>query len=122
QHHFGRGLVPTSENLGRSGVPPTHPALLEWLAARFAEGGFRLKDLHRSIVNSATYRQSGAAGESGAAMESEDLLLSRRPARLDAESLRDAMLTVSGELDLKMGGAYVPTRHGEDGQVIVDEK
>jgi hypothetical protein len=134
QHHFGTGLVSTSDNLGRSGAPPSHPALLDWLAIRLVEGGFRLKDLHRTILSSATYRTRpppgaggsagtpAAAGESAAAEEPGNRPLSRSPWRLDAESLRDAMLCVSGELDLRMGGPYVPTRHGNDGQVVVDEK
>jgi hypothetical protein len=123
QYHFGAGLVPTPENLGYSGAAPSHPELLEYLAFELAEGGWRAKRLHRLIVTSAVYRQ--ASSRSGAAarraLPTEQLLGSFPLRRLDAEAIRDAMLAVSGELDRRMGGLYVPTHRTEDGEVIAPE-
>ena len=118
QHHFGRGLVDTSNDFGRMGAQPTHPELLDWLAAEFRDNGGSLKHLHRLICNSATYRQSSGERrvESGEPKESphtthhspsdsDNLYLSRFPRRrLEAEAVRDAVLAVSGKLDLEMYG------------------
>jgi hypothetical protein len=123
QHHFGTGLVATPDNLGQSGARPSHPELLDWLAVEFVEHGYSIKHLHRLILCSAVYRQSSAPRKDGLAADPDDLLLWRYPLRrLDAESVRDAMLAVSGELDLRMGGPYVPTRRTPEGVVEVDEK
>ncbi len=106
--HFGTGLVPTPENFGSSGVPPTHPELLEYLATAFAENGLRQKEIHRQIVLSQTFRQSAAAEEAVVARDPENRLYSRFPAhRLDAEQIRDAILSVAGLLDSKLGGPSV---------------
>jgi hypothetical protein len=105
EKHIGRGIVETSSDFGRMGALPTHPDLLDWLAARFRDGGGSLKDLHRLIVTSAAYRQSSAFRPDAAAVDSENRLLWRMSAgRLDAESIRDAILLLSGRLDLRMGG------------------
>jgi hypothetical protein len=119
QHHFGTGIVPTSENLGLSGAPPSHPGLLDFLAVELRRSGGSLKRLHRAICLSAAYRQVGGAPP---AADPENRLLSRFPLRrLDAEAVRDAALAAAGELDLRMGGPAVPTQRDRDGQVIVDE-
>jgi hypothetical protein len=106
QHHFGRGLVETANDFGRMGATPTHPLLLDWLAASFRdEMGGSLKRLHRLIVTSATYRQSSVVTPEAARMDAANQWLSHQNRRrLDAESVRDSILAVSGALDLAMGG------------------
>lgn len=119
-HHFGLGIVATPENLGYSGAPPTHPELLEYLSSQFVRSAWSPKTLHRLILCSATYRQSSTAEPSSLGADPDARLLSRFPLhRLDAESIRDAMLAISGELDCTPGGAYVPTTRAEDGDVVV---
>jgi hypothetical protein len=115
-YHFGQGLVSTIDNLGRSGARPVAPELLDWLAAELVQSGWNLKQIHRLIVNSAAWKQALNPAEEG------ELALGRaRSERLDAESLRDAMLSVSGELDLRVGGAYVGTKSDKQGQVVIEE-
>jgi hypothetical protein len=122
QHHFGGGIVSSADNFGYTGSPPTHPELLDYLAVEFVRGGFSTKTMHRLILNSATYRQSSTASDAARAADPENLLLSRFPLlRLDAEAIRDALLRVSGELDLRAGGPYVPTKRTETGEVIVPD-
>ena len=108
QHHFGRGIVATPSDFGARGEPPSHPALLDWLATELVAQGWRLKPLHRLMVTSSTYRQAGTPNARQAADDPENTLLWRgNRRRLEAESLRDAMLTVSGELNPKAGGPGV---------------
>ncbi len=102
QYHFGRGLVATPNDFGRMGQLPTHPELLDWLAADFRDGGGALKALHRLIVTSATYRQS--SGGVGTADADNRYLGRMNRRRLDAEQVRDAVLLASGRLDRTMGG------------------
>lgn len=106
QYHFGRGLVETPNDFGRMGAQPTHPQLLDWLAVEFRDGGQSLKQLHRLIVTSATYRQaSGAGSPESARIDADNRYLWRQNRRkLDAEAVRDAVLFVAGKLDLRMGG------------------
>ena len=108
QHHFGRGIVETPDNFGRQGKPPTHPALLDWLAVEFMGQGWSLKKLHRLIMTSTAYRQSSewsAEQSPGATRDPENRLLWRMNLRrLEAEILRDAILAASGKLDRHMGG------------------
>jgi hypothetical protein len=105
QYHFGRGIVPTPSDFGLNGSKPSHPELLDWLADEFVTHGWSLKHLHRLIVLSATYRQAGTAHAAGLAADAQDRLLWRYPPRrLEAEPLRDAVLAISGNLDLRMGG------------------
>ncbi len=123
QHHFGRALAPTSDNLGTSGTPPTHAELLEWLASEFVRSDWSLKSVHRLIVMSQTYRQSSRASDSLIAADPENRLLARFPLRrLDAEALRDALLSASGELQPRLGGAYVPTQRSGTAEVLIDEQ
>src|SRR5207302_1411248 len=104
-HHFGTGLVATTDNFGARGDRPSHPELLDWLAERFVKGGWSVKKLHRLILLSATYQQSGQSDERAAKLDPNNRLLWRFPRRrLDAESLRDAMLAVSGRLDRTLEG------------------
>ncbi len=104
---FGRGLVETPNDFGKLGGTPSHPELLDYLTQRFLAGGWSLKKLHREILLSATYRQTAhrAVPEIAAKIDPANKFLWRfNPRRLDAEQVRDAMLAVSGELDLKPGG------------------
>ena len=106
QEFFGRGLVFTSADFGTQGERPTHPELLDWLAFRFREQGWSIKQLHRDIVTSATYRQSSAARPDLG--DPDNRLLARQTAlRLSAEQIRDATLAVSGLLSKKIGGPSV---------------
>ncbi|MBW3543199.1 MAG: PSD1 and planctomycete cytochrome C domain-containing protein [Planctomycetes bacterium] len=105
QWHFGEGLVRTPSNFGKLGEAPTHPELLDWLAAKFVEDGWSLKKLHRRILLSATYQQSSRVPAEQAERDPENRWLGRfSPRRLDAEAIRDAMLFVSGQLDRAVGG------------------
>ena len=103
--HFGRGIVGTSSNFGQMGERPTHPRLLDYLAARFVEEGWSVKAMHREIMLSATYALSGEFSVKNHETDPDNHLLWRfRRRRLDAEALRDAMLYVAGNLDLAPGG------------------
>ncbi len=114
-HHFGRGLCDTPNDLGQMGSKPTHPELLDWLALELVgDSKFEisnlasLKRLHRFIVTSATYRQSSQANERNAAIDGDNRFLWRmNRTRLDAESVRDALITTTGKLDRRMGGESV---------------
>jgi mono/diheme cytochrome c family protein len=110
QYHFGRGLAVNASDFGKLGEPPSHPELLDWLARRFISDGWSLKKLHRLIVLSATYQQSVASplAEIARIKDPENRLLWRGGTRrLDAEQIRDAILAVTGELDLSAGGPSV---------------
>ena len=116
QHHFGRGIVRTPNDFGRAGVPPTHPKLLDWLAHAFVKDGWRLKSLHKRILMSSTYRMSSRNNnEMALAVDpSNELFWRQNLRRLDAEAIRDATLSVSGTLNLEMGGRGIfPTLSGE---------
>ena len=105
-HHFGRGIVRTLDNLGNMGEPPTHPELLDWLAVEFMDRGWSVKELHRLLMTSEAYQMASANDDPAAlAADPENQYLWRyRPQRLEAEALRDAIMTVSGEIDLAVGG------------------
>ena len=106
QFHLGSGIAATPNDLGKSGSAPTHPALLDWLARRFVESHFDLKAMHRLIVNSATYRQSSDYRQEASTRDADNAWLWRySPRRLEAETLRDAMLMVSDEINLTVGGS-----------------
>jgi hypothetical protein len=123
QQHFGTGLVATADNLGLSGAKPSHPELLDYLAAEFMKSGWSVKAVHRLILASAVYRQSSSPRADLDAIDKDNRLLSHFPfRRLDAESVRDAMLAVAGELDGRSGGPYVPSRRTAEGVVEVEEK
>jgi mono/diheme cytochrome c family protein len=100
QHHMGRGIVGTPSDFGFQGEPPTHPELLDWLARELIRNGWRLRPIHKLIMTSAVYRQSADRPAAKVKADSENRLFWHRPRqRLQAELIRDAMLTVSGTLD-----------------------
>lgn len=113
QWHFGSGLVGTASDFGVLGEQATHPELLDWLAAEFVDSGWSVKHLHRLVVTSGAYRRASRAAavdtSTGLAADPTNRLLWRQnPRRLDAEQVRDAALSISGELDANAGGASVP--------------
>jgi mono/diheme cytochrome c family protein len=106
--HFGHGLVRTPSDFGTRSDPPTHPELLDWLAAQFVRDGWSVKRLHKRIMLSATYRQSSAVSAEAFKLDPENRLLSHQNRRrLDFEALRDSFLATSGKLDLTAGGKAV---------------
>ncbi len=108
QHFFGMGLVKTSENFGVQGEPPSHPELLDWLALEFVRSGWDVKQLHRMIVTSATYRQASVATHEQPKRDPENRLLARGPRfRFSAHMIRDQALAVSGLLQERIGGPSV---------------
>ena len=108
-HHFGRGIVRTLDNLGRMGDAPTHPELLDWLAVEFMDRGWSIKEMHRLLMTSEAYRMASSFrhGASADADPENNLLWHYRGQRLEAEILRDAIMTVSGGIDLTVGGPAV---------------
>jgi hypothetical protein len=108
QLFFGTGLVRTADDFGSQGEPPSHPELLDWLAAEFIASGWDVKALHRLIVTSATYRQSSRVSAEQRARDPHNRLLARGPRfRLDAEAVRDNALAISGLLHRTIGGPSV---------------
>ena len=113
-HHFGRGIVRTLDNLGTMGDPPTHPELLDWLAVEFMDRGWSIKEIHRLLMTSEAYQMVSAYDHAASAAADPDnqLLWRYRAQRLEAEALRDSIMTVSGGIDLTIGGPpifpYVP--------------
>jgi hypothetical protein len=111
QHHFGKGIVATPSNFGRTGAAPTHSELLDWLATETLAQGGRWKPMHRLIVTSAAYRQTSQPQEAAATRDPENRLLSRMNSRrLEAEALRDAALSVAGTLNVRAGGQGIKPR------------
>jgi hypothetical protein len=117
-HHFGRGLVPTVANFGRSGMKPSHPELLDWLALRFVSSGWSLKEMHRLILTSSAYRQCSAVDAVKLKADPDNILLGRwRPRRLEGEALRDSVLAVSDRLRLERYGPPGEVARKGDGSV-----
>ena len=108
-HHFGRGIAPTLDNFGKMGEAPSHPELLDWLALEFVNRGWSIKQMHRLIMTSETYKMASQfedAGDTG--RDPQNRLYWRFPSqRLDAETIRDSILEVSGGLNREMGGKPV---------------
>jgi hypothetical protein len=107
-HQFGRGIVATPSDFGSMGERPTHPQLLDWLAAEFVRQGWSMKAMHRLLVTSNTYRQSSSYSEAAAKVDPQNRLLWQFPRqRLEGEVIRDSGLAVAGLLNTKMGGPSV---------------
>jgi mono/diheme cytochrome c family protein len=112
QHHFGRGIVRSSNDFGFQGTPPTHPELLDWLAVEFMDSGWDIKHMHRLMMNSSTYRMSSANREDAYARDSlNDLFWRFNMQRLTAEEVRDSILAVNESLNLDemFGPSIYPT-------------
>ncbi len=119
-HHFGRGIVTTPDEFGKLGTKPTHPKLLDWMASYFVESGWSLKELHRVMMKSTTYRQAALRHSEGDALDGANSLYWHKTVqRLDAEILRDRILVVSGTLDRKMYGAPIGVKADDAGQISV---
>lgn len=122
-HHFGRGLVNTPGDFGLAGDKPSHPALLDWLADEFVQGGWRMKRIHKLLVTSRVYKQASHRTPQLDAVDPENILLGRMSLRrLDAESIRDAMLAASGKLSDTIGGASIPVGRELDGRAVIGEE
>ena len=111
--HFGRGIVPTPADFGRNGRPPSQPQLLDWLAAEFMARNWSMKAMHRMILTSSTYRMASTPDERNARVDPDNVYLWRMPSRrMEAESVRDNLLYVSGNLDPAMGGPEIDHKLG----------
>lgn len=119
-HHFGRGIVATTADFGVKGERPSHPELLDWLAADFMQNGWSLKRLHRQILMSAAWRQSSVRRDALEAVDPDNLLLGRMSIRrLEAETVRDALLAVSGQLNSGLFGSPIPVSPDDVGQIVL---
>ena len=119
-HHFGQGLVKTVADFGHLGEKPSHPELLDYLATEFMKNGWSLKWLHREILASHTWRQKSQRDAQRDVIDPDNLLLSRQnKRRMEAEALRDSLLSVSGRLNEKLGGEPVPVMQTEEGIVVI---
>jgi hypothetical protein len=119
-HHFGRGIVSTPDNFGKTGQPPSHPELLDWLAIEFVQRGWSMKAMHRLMMTSATYRQSSQVTDEHRARDPDNHLFSRMPLRrLDAESVRDSIVYVAGRLDETQFGPPDEVDVRRDGLITV---
>jgi hypothetical protein len=111
--HFGRGIVPNPADFGRGAKSPSHPQLLDWIAAEFMQGGWSMKALHRLLVTSSTYRQSATTDAANAAVDEDNVYLWRANSRrLEAEAVRDNLLHAAGSLDPTMGGPEIDHTQG----------
>ena len=124
QHLFGRGIVKTTDNFGVTGTKPTHPELLDWLSGSFIADGQKLKPFLTRIMTSSAYRQlSNRIDERCLSVDPDNTLLwKQRLRRLESESVRDAILTVSGKLDRSMGGAPIPVEPRPDGSFVIKKE
>lgn len=119
RQYFGRGIVATVDDFGRTGQLPSHPELLDYMAMRFINGGWSVKKLHRSLALSATYRQASDVRTAADTIDHENRLWWRMPLRRrDAESVRDGVLLIAESLNEQMYGPSVPTELQSDGQVV----
>ena len=105
QFHFGTGIVSTPSDFGRNGAEPSHPELIDWLASELIESGWSLKHIHRLILNSHTWVQSDTPNEACLKVDADNRLLWRfAPRRMEAEAIRDSILSVTGVLNLEESG------------------
>jgi mono/diheme cytochrome c family protein len=109
KHHFGEGIVRTTDDFGAMGRKPSHPELLDWLAAEFVDRGWSVKAMHRLMVTSSTYRMASVPQDDAERLDPTNALLHRMNVRrLEAEAIRDSLLAVSGRLEAAMYGPSVP--------------
>jgi hypothetical protein len=122
-HHFGRGIVDTPGDFGALGGRPSHPQLLDWLAAELMQNDWSIKHIHRLIMTSATYQQSSTRHELGNNIDRQKRLLWSMPVRrLETESIRDTILAISGMLNTQAAGAAVPVMADRTGQWVVGKE
>ena len=122
-HHFGRGIVNSPSDFGVLGERPTHPELLDWLAAEFISSGWQVKKLHKLIMMSTAYRQTSHRTEQHNAVDPDNKLLARMSVRrLESEAVRDALLTVTDKLNRKLFGPPVPVMEDEVGQIVIGQE
>ena len=120
QHHFGQGIVDTPGDFGLNGESPSHPELLDWLAADFVKHGWDQKRLHRMILLSTVYQQSARRTPELDAVDPENRLLARANLRrLEAEAVRDFILATTGDLNLESGGPSIPVTTDAEGKVVI---
>jgi len=111
--HFGQGIVASPADFGRNGKAPSHPQLLDWLAAEFMSQGWKMKAMHRLILTSRTYRMAATPDAADAKIDPDNVFLWRMPSRrMEAELVRDNLLYVAGDLDSSMGGADIDNALG----------
>jgi hypothetical protein len=111
--HFGQAIVPSVFDFGQNGRRPTHPALLDWLAAEFMDRGWSMKAMHRLIVSSNTYRMASTSDAADAAIDKDNIYLWHMPSRrIEAEAVRDCLFWVAGNLDLAQGGPDIDSKKG----------
>ncbi|MGE3315276.1 MAG: DUF1549 and DUF1553 domain-containing protein [Planctomycetaceae bacterium] len=125
QHLFGTGIVPTTDNFGVGGSPPSHPEMLEWVCAELMDQGWRIKPLIRAMVLSNAYRQSATLPPSTADQADPDneLLGRMRLKRLESESIRDSVLAVGGSIDRRLGGPPIMLEfRPADGMILIAQK
>ena len=128
QHHLGAGIVATSDNFGRTGAAPTHPELLDWLAVSFRENGWSAKWLHKTIMLSTAYRQASQPASEQIRLQASKtdpdnaLLWRANIRRLEAEALRDSIMSATGKLNASLGGPPVMTMAHPDGLITVSSK
>jgi hypothetical protein len=122
-HHFGRGIVDTPGDFGALGGRPSHPQLLDWLAAELMQNDWSIKHIHRLIMTSTTYQQSSSRHEQGNKIDRQKRLLWSMPVRrLETESIRDTILAISGMLNTQAAGAAVPVMADRTGQWVVGKE
>jgi mono/diheme cytochrome c family protein len=118
KQHFGNGIVRSVGNFGKTGTPPTNPELLDWLATEFVKQGWSIKQMHRLMMTSSTYRQSSTVTDEAASKDPENLLVSHMPMRrMEAEVLNDTLLYVAGRMDETRYGVPEPVLLRDDGLV-----
>jgi hypothetical protein len=119
KHHFGRGIVETVANFGRTGAAPTHPELLDWLSTEFVRSGWSIKSMHRLMMTSAAYRQSSHPAPAALTQDPDNRLLSRMPLRrMDAEQLHDSMLIATERLSPERFGPPIPVETRPGGEIV----
>jgi hypothetical protein len=111
--HFGQAIVPSVFDFGQNGRRPSHPALLDWLAAEFMDRNWSMKAIHRLLVTSNTYRMASTSDSANAAIDRDNTYLWRMPTRrMEAEVVRDCLFYAAGDLDLTMGGPDIDQKRG----------
>lgn len=119
-HHFGKGIVASPTDFGKLGIPPTHLELLDWLANDFVANGWKIKRLHKMLMTSTAYRQSSQRSDDYDVADPDNLFYGHMPVRrLEAETIRDSMIAVTGKLKDDLYGKPVPVKEDEVGQIVV---